>query len=44
MDFFFEFVYLVDYFDECPYIETSLHPWEEAYLAMVNNRFDVFLD
>ena len=27
-----------------PYIETSLHPWDEAYLLMVNDCFDVFLD
>jgi hypothetical protein len=26
------------------YVEPSLHPWDEAYLIMVNNRFDVFLD
>jgi hypothetical protein len=42
--FFFEFVYIVDYVDGFPYIETSLHPWNEAYLIMMNDRFDVFLD
>jgi hypothetical protein len=29
--FFFEFVYIVDYTDGIPYIELSLHPWDEAY-------------
>jgi hypothetical protein len=41
--FFFEFVCLVDYIDGFPYIESSLHFWDEAYLIMVN-YFDVFLD
>jgi hypothetical protein len=40
----FEFVYIVDYVDGFPYIEPSLHPWDEAYLIMVNDGFDVFLD
>ena len=34
----------MDYIDGFPYIELSLHPWDEAYLMMVNDRFDVFLD
>ena len=25
-------------------IEPSLHPWDEAYLIMVDDVFDVFLD
>jgi hypothetical protein len=33
---FFEFVYIVDYVDGFPYIELSLHPWDEAYMIMVN--------
>jgi hypothetical protein len=40
----FEFVYVVDYIDGFPHIEPSLHPWDEAYLIMVNDRFDVFLN
>ena len=40
----FDFVYVVDYIDGFPYIESSLHPWDEAYLIMVNDNFDVFLD
>ena len=39
-----EFVYIVDYIDGFSYIEPSLHPWDEAYLIMVNGGFDVFLD
>ena len=39
----FDFVYVVDYIDGFPYIESSLHFWDEAYLIMVN-YFDVFLD
>jgi hypothetical protein len=42
--FFFEFVYVVYYTDRFPYIEPSLHPWNEAYLVMMDDRFDVFLD
>jgi hypothetical protein len=34
----------VDYIDGFPYIEPSLHPWNEAYLIGVNDHFDVFLN
>jgi hypothetical protein len=34
----------VDYVDRFSYIERSLHPWDGAYLIVVNNGFDVFLD
>jgi hypothetical protein len=40
----FEFVYIVDYVDGFPYTKPSLHPWDEAYLVMMDDRFDVFLD
>jgi hypothetical protein len=30
--------------DGFPYIERSLHPWDEAYLIMMDKCFDVFLD
>jgi hypothetical protein len=40
----FEFVYIVDYIDGFPYIEPSLHPWDEAYLIMMADSFGVFLD
>jgi hypothetical protein len=42
--FFLEFVNLVYYIDGYSYIEPSLHLWDEAYLILVNNGFDVFLD
>ena len=34
----------MDYIDGFPYIEQSLHPWDEDYLVVVDNHFDVFLD
>jgi hypothetical protein len=34
----------VDYFDGFSYIDPSLHPWDEAYLIMVDDNFDVSLD
>jgi hypothetical protein len=34
----------MDYIDGFPYIEPSLHPWDEGYLNMVNDPFDVILD
>ena len=44
MAFVFEFVYILDYIDGFPYIEPSLHPWNETYLVRMNDCFDVFLD
>ena len=44
MVFVFEFVYIMDYIDGFPYIKPSLHPWDEAYLVMMDDCFDVFLD
>jgi hypothetical protein len=44
MAFFFEFVYIVDYIDGFPYIEPYLYHWDEAYLIMMDDHFDVFLD
>ena len=40
--FFFEFVYIVDYVGGFQYIEPSLHPWDEAYLIMMDDHFGVF--
>jgi hypothetical protein len=40
----FEFVYTVDYDNGFSYIEPTLHPSDEAYLIVVNDGFDVFLD
>jgi hypothetical protein len=42
--FVFEFVYIVDYVDGFSYVKPSLHPWCEAYLAMMDDRFDVFFN
>jgi hypothetical protein len=42
--FVFEFIYIVDYFDGFLYIKPSLHLWNEAYLVMMDDCFDVFLD
>jgi len=44
MIFFFEFIYMVDHVNGFSCIEPTLHPWDEAYLIMVNDGFDVFLD
>ena len=44
MVFVFEFVYIVDYVDGFPYIKPSLHLWVEAFLIMMDDRFDAFLD
>jgi hypothetical protein len=38
------FPYVVNYVDGFPYIELSLHRWNEAFLIVVNDLFDVFLD
>jgi len=42
--FFFEFVYILYYINEFLYIEPTMHPWDEAYLIVVSDGFDVFLD
>jgi hypothetical protein len=42
--FVFEFVYKLDYVTGFPYIKPSLQPWDEDYLVMMDDRFDVFLD
>jgi hypothetical protein len=34
----------MDYIDGFLYIDPSLHAWDEAYMIMMNDRFDVFLD
>jgi hypothetical protein len=35
---------MVDYIDGFLYIEQSPHPWDESYLIMMYDVFDVFLD
>jgi hypothetical protein len=42
--FVFEFVYIVVYVNGFSYIKPSLDPWDEAYLIMRDDLFDVFLD
>jgi hypothetical protein len=32
---------MVDYFDLFPYNESFQHPWDEAYLIMMEVLFDV---
>ena len=44
MVFVFEFAYIVDYVDVFPYIKPSLHPWDEAYLIIIDDLCDMFLD
>jgi hypothetical protein len=39
--FVFEFVYKLDQIDGFPYIKPSLHPWDEAYLVIMDDHFDV---
>jgi hypothetical protein len=36
--------YILDYIDGFLYTEPSLHPWDEGYLIMKDDHFDVFLD
>jgi hypothetical protein len=43
MDFGFEVLYIVNYFDGFPYIKPSLHPRDDTSLVMMDDRFDVFL-
>jgi hypothetical protein len=42
--FVFELVYIVDYVDGYAYIKPSLHPWNEAYLLIMDDHFNVLLD
>ncbi|KAL6031646.1 hypothetical protein STEG23_003776, partial [Scotinomys teguina] len=39
-----KFIYVVYYIERLSYVEASLHLWDKAYLIMVDNIFDVFLD
>jgi hypothetical protein len=34
----------VDYVDLFLYIKASLHSWDETYLIMMDDHFDMFLD
>ena len=35
---------MVDYIDGFLYIDLFLHPWDESYLIMMDDCYDVFLD
>ena len=35
---------MLGYLDGFPYSEPPLHSWDEAYMIIVNDGFDVFLD
>ncbi|KAL6040216.1 hypothetical protein STEG23_016033 [Scotinomys teguina] len=39
-----QFVYVADYIVSFSYVEPSLYLWDEAYLIMVDDLFNVFLD
>jgi hypothetical protein len=41
---FFFVVVVVVFLNRFPYAEPSQHPWDKAYLIMMDDRFDVFLD
>ena len=42
--FFFQFIYMMDYIDRFSYVEPALHLWDEAYLIIMDNFSNVFLD
>ena len=44
MVFVFGSVYVVNYVYGFAYAEPALHPWDEAYLVMMDKLFDVLLD
>ena len=43
MIFAFGSLYVVDYVYNLEYVELVLHPWDEAYLIVMNKLFDVLL-
>ena len=43
MVFVFRSVYVMDYVYRLAYVEPVLHPWDEAYLIMMDKLFDVLL-
>ena len=44
MVFVFEFVYIMDYVHEYLSVEPSQYPWDAAYMIMMDDHFDMFLD
>ena len=43
MVFVFGSAYVVDYVYRFAHVEPALHPWDEAYLIMMDKLFDVLL-
>jgi hypothetical protein len=43
-EFFFKFVCMVDYINLLLYVDSSLHLWDEAYLIIMIDVFEVFLN
>ena len=43
MVFVFSSVYEVNYIYRLAYVEPALHPWDEAYLIVMDKLFDVLL-
>ena len=43
MVFVFGSVYVVNYVYRLAYVEPTLHPWDEAYLIVMDKLFDVLL-
>ena len=43
MFFVFGSVYVVDYVYRLAYLESALHPWDDAYLVVMDKLFDVSL-
>ena len=43
MGFVFGSVYVVNYVYRLAYVEPTLHPWDEAYLIVMDELFDVLL-
>ena len=42
---FFSFnLFIVDYVENFPYIEPSIHFWDEACVLIMDDRFDVFMN
>jgi hypothetical protein len=44
MIFFFEIFYIVNYVNGFSHIKPALHLWDEAYLIVVDDGLDMFLD
>ena len=36
-------IYVMDYFYRLAFVEPALHPWDEAYLIVVDKLFDMLL-